>query len=90
MQSPLAGVGRPVLVREAAEFGRATSVVKYEPESFFFATHTQRGGKEFLFLGGVLYDEIGDFGHGMCVRNLIGSCHQTHSKDGCTILVKLS
>ena len=33
---------------------------------------------------------MGDFGHDMYVWNSIGSSHQSHSKDGCTILLKLS
>ena len=33
--SPLAGVSRRMLDRQAAESGRATSIVRYEPDSFF-------------------------------------------------------
>ena len=94
VQSPLATCHSPVLaagcwVAKPQNSGvqRPSSGMSWKA---FFATHTQKGGKDFLVLGGVLSDQIGDFGHGMYVRNLIGSCHKTHSKDGCTILVKLS
>ena len=86
--SPLAGVSRRMLDRQAAESGRATSIVRYEPDSFF-SPHTHTGGEEFLVLDGVFSDEMGDFGPGMYVRNPVGSKHKPHSKDGCTIFVKL-
>ena len=78
-----------MLGRQAAEFQRSTSAVKYELESFF-ETHTHNPDEEFLVLDGLFSDEMGDFGHGIYVWNPIGSSHQSHSKDGCTILLKLS
>ncbi len=88
IESPLAGVSRRMLDRQSAESGRATSLVKYQPQSFF-APHSHSGGEEFIVLDGVFSDEMGDFGPGMYVRNPVGSKHQPFSKDGCTIFVKL-
>lgn len=86
--SPLPGVSRRMLDRQAAESGRVTSIVKYDPKSFF-SPHTHGGGEEFLVLEGTFSDETGDFGTGMYVRNPVGSSHKPHSKNGCTIFVKL-
>ena len=89
MDSPLPGVQRLVLEREAAESGRATSFVRYAAGSHF-APHVHTGGEEFLVLDGVFSDEFGDFGPGMYIRNPAGSKHQPSSVDGCMIFVKLS
>ncbi len=86
--SPLPGVDRRMLDRDGEEVARATSVVRYAPDSYFSA-HTHGGGEEFLVLEGVFSDETGDFAEGMYVRNPIGSRHTPHSKPGGTILVKL-
>jgi anti-sigma factor ChrR (cupin superfamily) len=86
--SPLAGVDRRMLERDGEEVARATSVVRYAPDSSFDA-HTHGGGEEFLVLEGVFSDEHGDFGPGMYVRNPPGSRHTPRSGPGCTILVKL-
>lgn len=86
--SRMPGVERRKLEREAAESGRATSVVRYAPDSHF-SPHTHSGGEEFLVLEGVFSDETGDFGPGSYVRNPIGSTHKPHSDDGCVIFVKL-
>ncbi len=89
VDSPLAGVHRRMLEREGAETGRATSIVRYAPKSYF-SSHEHSGGEEFLVLDGVFSDEFGDFGPGSYVRNPVGSKHRPHSDDGCTIFVKLS
>jgi ChrR Cupin-like domain len=86
--SPLPGVERRMLERDGAEVARATSVVRYAPDSSFDA-HVHGGGEEFLVLEGVFSDEHGDFGPGMYVRNPPGSRHTPRSGPGCTILVKL-
>ena len=86
--SPLAGVDRRMLERDGEEVARATSVVRYAPDSSFDA-HVHGGGEEFLVLEGVFSDEHGDFGPGMYVRNPPGSRHTPRSGPGCTILVKL-
>ncbi len=49
VDSPAKGVRRRMLDREAAESGRATSLVSYEPHSYFPA-HSHTGGEEFLVL----------------------------------------
>lgn len=86
--SPLKGVSRRMLERDGDEVARATTIVAYEPGSYF-SRHTHTGGEEFLVLDGVFSDEHGDFPKGMYVRNPIGSSHKPHSKDGCVIMVKL-
>ena len=68
VDSPAKGVRRRMLDREAAESGRATSLVSYEPDSYFPA-HTHTGGEEFLVLEGTFSDQHGDYGPGMYVRN---------------------
>lgn len=86
--SPMAGVERQMLDRIGEEVARATSIVRYAPESYF-SEHTHGGGEEFLVLEGVFSDENGDYPPGTYVRNPIGSKHTPHSKEGCTIFVKL-
>ncbi len=86
--SPLPGVERRLLDRIGGEVARATSIVRYAPESFFSA-HTHGGGEEFLVLDGVFSDEHGDYGPGFYLRNPVGSRHTPFSRTGCTIFVKL-
>ena len=86
--SPMAGVDRQMLDRIGEEVARATSIVRYAPKSYF-SEHTHGGGEEFFVLEGVFSDEHGDYPAGTYVRNPIGSKHTPHSKDGCTIFVKL-
>ena len=88
VDSPLPGVERRMLERDGEEVARATSIVRYAPNSHFDA-HTHGGGEEFLVLDGVFSDEMGDFPRGMYVRNPIGSRHAPYSEGGATILVKL-
>jgi len=86
--SPMQGVDRIMLDRIGEEVARATSIVRYAPNSYF-SEHEHGGGEEFLVLEGIFSDENGDYGPGTYVRNPIGSRHTPFSKDGCTILVKL-
>lgn len=86
--SPMPGVDRRMLDRMGAEVARATSIVRYAPDSHFSA-HTHTGGEEFFVLEGVFQDEHGDFPAGTYVRNPPGSRHTPGSEPGCTILVKL-
>lgn len=86
--SPMAGVERYMLDRIGNEVARATSIVRYAPDSYF-SEHTHGGGEEFLVLDGVFSDEHADYPAGSYVRNPIGTSHSPHSKDGCTIFVKL-
>lgn len=88
VETRMNGVARRMLDRDGAESGRATSIVRFAPDSYF-EEHGHPGGEEFLVLEGVFSDESGDYGPGMYVRNPIGSKHKPYTKDGCTILVKL-
>ena len=88
VDSPLPGVQRRMLERDGAESGRASTIVRYAPDSYYHS-HVHTGGEEYLVLDGVFSDEYGDFGPGMYVRNPVGSEHRPHSKDGTTIFVKL-
>lgn len=86
--SPMSGVDRRMLDRLGAEVARATSIVRYAPDSEF-SPHTHGGGEEFLVLEGVFSDEYGDFPAGYYIRNPPTSRHTPHSKPGCVIFVKL-
>lgn len=86
--SPIAGVDRRMLDRIGEEVARATSIVRYAPDSHFSA-HTHGGGEEFLVLDGVFQDEHGDFPAGCYIRNPPTSSHTPGSTTGCTIFVKL-
>ena len=86
--SPMAGVQRRKLDRIGDEVGRATSLVKYAPQSYF-SPHTHGGGEEIFVLEGVFSDENGDYPAGTYIRNPIGTTHRPHSEDGCIIFVKL-
>ncbi|MFK8051361.1 MAG: cupin domain-containing protein [Woeseiaceae bacterium] len=86
--SPLPGVERKMLDRIGDEVARATSLVRYAPDTSFSA-HEHSGGEEFLVLSGVFSDEHGDYPPGTYVRNPIGTRHTPFTRDGCTIFVKL-
>ncbi|GAB4371019.1 MAG: cupin domain-containing protein [Elainellaceae cyanobacterium] len=86
--SPMPGVQRRMLERDGEEVARATSIVRYAPNSHFSA-HKHGGGEEFFVLEGTFSDEYGDCPAGTYVRNPVGSTHTPFSKDGTTILVKL-
>ncbi len=88
VQSPANGVERMMLDRIGEEVARATTLVRFAPESQF-DPHTHGGGEEFLVLDGVFSDESGDYPQGSYVRNPIGTSHRPHTHQGCTILVKL-
>ena len=86
--SPMPGVDRRMLDRIGDEVARATTIVRYAPDSHFSA-HTHTGGEEFIVLDGVFQDEHGDFPAGIYVRNPPTTSHTPGSDDGCTIFVKL-
>lgn len=86
--SPMAGVSRRKLDRIGDEVARATSLVRFDPKSYF-SPHTHGGGEEFFVLDGVFSDQHGDYPAGTYVRNPIGSSHKPHSENGCVIFVKL-
>ena len=87
--SPMPGVHRMMLDRIGGEVARATSIVRYEPDSEF-SPHSHDGGEEFLVLDGVFSDEYGDYPKGTYVRNPIGTSHRPRiGESGAIILVKL-
>lgn len=86
--SPMPGVDRRMLDRIGGEVARATTIVRYAPDSEFSA-HTHTGGEEFIVLDGVFQDEHGDFPEGTYVRNPPTTSHSPGSEPGCTIFVKL-
>jgi hypothetical protein len=86
--SPEQGVVRKLLERDGEEVARATSIVRYAPESSF-PPHVHERGEELLVLDGVFSDEYGDYVAGTYVRNPPGSKHRPFSRGGCTIFVKL-
>jgi anti-sigma factor ChrR (cupin superfamily) len=86
--SPMPGVDRKPLDRFGAEVARATSIVRYAPQSHF-SPHTHSGGEEFVVLDGVFQDENGDYPIGSYVRNPPQSEHKPGSQKGCVIFVKL-
>lgn len=88
VDSPMPGVQRKMLDRIGGEVARATSIVRYAPNSQF-SPHAHGGGEEFLVLAGVFQDERGDYPVGTYVRNPPRSEHRPSSRSGCVIFVKL-
>ena len=86
--SPMPGVERRMLDRIGDEVARATSIVRYAPNSKFSA-HVHGGGEEFIVLNGVFQDEHGDYPDGSYIRNPPQSSHTPGSEEGCIIFVKL-
>lgn len=86
--SPMPGVERRMLDRLGEEVARATTIVRYAPNSRF-SRHVHTGGEEFFVLEGVFQDEHGDFPAGSYIRNPPQSSHTPGSTPGCTIFVKL-
>ncbi|KGI79056.1 cupin [Oleiagrimonas soli] len=86
--SPAAGVERRMIERDGAEAARATSLVRYAPDSRF-PSHAHPRGEEILVLEGTFGDEFGDYPPGTYLRNPPGSRHAPRTDEGCTIFVKL-
>lgn len=86
--SPSPRVWRKPLAREAAEHGPTTSIVRFDPDSYF-PPHEHPLGEEILVLDGVFSDEHGDYGPGSYIRNPPGSRHSPFSRGGCVLFVKL-
>jgi anti-sigma factor ChrR (cupin superfamily) len=83
------GVERMMLDRIGDEVARATSLVRYAPNSTF-APHAHGGGEEFFVLEGEFGDEHQSYPAGTYVRNPIGSSHSPRvGEEGCVIFVKL-
>jgi anti-sigma factor ChrR (cupin superfamily) len=86
--SPVPGVDRKCLDRVGGEVARASSIVRYAPNTVF-TPHAHDGGEEILVLDGCFSDERGDYPAGTYLRNPPGSEHAPYSTDGCTLFVKL-
>ncbi|MDJ0813351.1 MAG: cupin domain-containing protein [Woeseiaceae bacterium] len=87
--SPMPGVERMMLDRIGDEVARATSLVRYAPNSTF-SRHVHGGGEEFFVLEGEFGDEHDAYPAGTYVRNPIGTAHSPHvGANGCVIFVKL-
>lgn len=88
MPSPQAGVERVMLDRVGSEKARATSLVRYAPDSNF-PPHAHPGGEEILVLSGT-FSEAGRHATAGCyLRNPPGSSHQPSSGEGALLFVKL-
>ncbi len=89
VDSPMPGVERMMLDRIGDEVARATSLVRYAPNSTF-SPHIHGGGEEFFVLEGEFGDEHATYPAGTYVRNPIGTSHSPRVGDeGCVIFVKL-
>lgn len=89
VDSPAAGVERMMLDRIGDEVARATSLVRYAPNSSF-PPHEHGGGEEYLVLAGEFGDEHGSYPVGTYVRNPIGTSHAPRvGPDGAIIFAKL-
>ncbi|TMP76706.1 cupin, partial [Pseudoalteromonas ruthenica] len=66
---------------EGAEFGHATSIVRYAPGAVF-SEHSHPLGEEILVLDGIFSDEQGDYPAGSYIRNPPGSKHTPFSDTG--------
>jgi anti-sigma factor ChrR (cupin superfamily) len=89
VDSPMPGVERMMLDRVGDEVARATSLVRYAPNSEF-SQHVHSGGEEFLVLEGEFADEHRTYPVGSYVRNPIGTAHSPSvGEQGCVIFVKL-
>lgn len=87
--SPMPGVERMMLDRIGGEVARATTIVRYAPNSQF-SSHTHSGGEEYFVLEGTFADDHGEYPMGTYVRNPIGTKHTPKiGTDGATIFVKL-
>lgn len=89
LPSPMPNVHRKMLDRIGDEVARATTIVRYEPNSEF-SSHVHTGGEEFFVLEGVFSDEHNDYPKGTYVRNPIGTQHTPRiGAEGAVIFVKL-
>ena len=86
--SPAKGVERRMIFRIGDEVARATSIVRFAPDSQL-PRHIHGGGEEILVLDGVFSDETGDYPAGAYLRNPPGTAHAPASRDGCTLFVRL-
>lgn len=88
VDSLLAGVSRMMLDRVGNEVARASSIVRYAPDSGYTG-HTHGDGEEILVLEGVICDEFGQYSQGSWLRNPRYSRHTPFTlEQGAIIYVK--
>jgi len=89
VDSPVVGIDRMMLDRIGDEVARATSLVRYSPNSDF-PSHRHGGGEEIFVLEGEFADEHGEYPAGCYLRNPIGTEHTPRvGPQGALIFVKL-
>jgi anti-sigma factor ChrR (cupin superfamily) len=89
VDSPTPGVKRMMLDRIGDEVARATSLVRFAPDSNF-PSHVHGGGEEFFVLEGEFGDEHRRYPAGTYVRHPIGTAHAPRvGAQGCLLFVKL-
>ncbi|WP_201556208.1 cupin domain-containing protein [Psychrobacter sp. 72-O-c] len=88
VDSPQNGVERVMLDRVGEEKARATSIVRYAPDSYF-PPHLHPGGEEILVLSGTFSADDKDYPAGWYLRNPPKSGHKPYSREGAIIFVKL-
>ncbi|WP_350561840.1 cupin domain-containing protein [Psychrobacter sp. CAL346-MNA-CIBAN-0220] len=88
VNSPQNGVERVMLDRIGEEKARATSIVRYAPDSYF-PHHLHPGGEEILVLAGTFSADDKDYPAGWYLRNPPTSGHKPYSREGAVIFVKL-
>lgn len=88
VKSPQQGVERVMLDRIGEEKARATSLVRYAPNSYF-PHHQHPGGEEILVLSGTFSADDTHYPAGWYLRNPPTSGHQPYSEEGAVIFVKL-
>lgn len=86
--SPQRGVDRVMLDRVGTEKARATSVVRYAPDSHF-PPHPHPGGEEILVIAGTFMEGKRRYPAGWYLRNPPGSFHQPSTDEGALLFVKL-
>ncbi|ERL54342.1 cupin domain-containing protein [Psychrobacter aquaticus] len=88
VKSPQKGVERVMFDRVGAEKARATSLVRYAPQSYF-PHHMHPNGEEILVLSGTFSADDQHYPAGWYLRNPPASGHQPYSDEGALIFVKL-
>lgn len=88
VKSPQNGVERVMLDRIGEEKARATSLVRYAPNSYF-PHHLHPGGEEILVLSGTFSADDTHYPAGWYLRNPPASGHRPYSDEGAVIFVKL-
>lgn len=88
IKSPQSGVERVMLDRLGGEKARATSIVRYAPDSHF-PHHQHPGGEEIFVLSGTFSDDDANYPSGWYLRNPPGSSHRPFTDAGAIIFVKL-